>query len=213
MLEKAKTIINTICNVYCNIHAESKQMLEEAKEAFIQCLKDLLVKDWTFGMKYIAAPAAKTNHQAHTFGLIEHSFQLCMELAVLAVNRKRNLTATEIARIAFAHDLCKVDTYTVHADKTITYDVDAYKSHAKTSLKIADKYDMQLSYKEKACVLCHMSRWANFEDLLVVVQDIDPELTLIKTIFGYAKEIGDTQEADIAACKQFDFILAFIKED
>lgn len=202
----AKEIIESLFGYY-ESKARSKRlknMLFDAKVSFVlNCAK----YDREFTNRYICAPGAQRHHHNHQFGLLEHSFELCMELCVMVDKRKHDLTPSEIAKIAYVHDFCKVDTYTINSDDTIFCDGSKYKKHALSSIEVAAQYGVELSKKEEVCVLAHMSRWANEDDRQAVASD--PEL--MKAIFSYSREIGDVQDADMAACKQYDFTLAIIE--
>lgn len=210
MNNKAERIINALYeHYYNNATDDAKQMISDAKDEFMYCIYDLIAKDVNFGEKYLCAPGASRHHHNHKYGLLEHSFELCMELACITVARKHELTAKEIGRIAFAHDLCKVDTYSLNSDKTVFCNGALYQRHAISSIEIAEKYEMNLSAKEKACIYIHMSKWAGGEDYTAVAADMD----IIKAVFGYTRDIADVQDADMAACKQYDCTLAIVNEE
>ena len=210
MNNKAERIMNSLYNYYCSTTTNEavQQKLTESKDAFISCLYNLISKDVDFGEKYIHAAGAQKHHHNHEFGLLEHSFELCMELAVASVQHNLEFTGEEIGRIAFMHDLCKVDTYIINPDKTIFCDGDKYQKHGISSVEIANKYNMQLSKKETVCILAHMSKWAGAKDHAAVAADME----LVKAFFSYTGEVRAVQQADMAACKQYDFTLAIVEE-
>lgn len=183
-----------------------KQRLFDAKFIFSMRV-GAGIYDKEFMAAYQEAPGASKHHHNHRYGLIEHSFEMCMELCCIAYERKLNLTPREIAMISFAHDLCKVITYGINPDGTITYDETNGKKHGVGSLELATRYGIELSPLEKVCVLCHMSQWANENDYKAVKKDME----IIKAMFAYTREIVATQDADMAACKQYDFCMEIIE--
>lgn len=205
-MKKSKRIPERIITVLYSVYykktsnKEERKMLRNVRDEFLYgCLFELAGTNPQFVEKYIHAAGASKHHHNHEYGLLEHSFELAMELAIIAVQRKRDLTAAEIARVGFAHDLCKAETYFFNADGSIGCDGELYSTHAKLSLAIAQKLGMNLSKKEEAMILMHMSRWSNENDWKIAAVDID----IIKATFAYTRECADTQDADMAACKQY----------
>lgn len=176
-----------------NIKIKFKEtpILNMVSDEFIRILGDLILQKPEFSKKYVTAPAARSHHQNYESGLLEHSYKLALWLSMRA--EICGLTAENVAKIAFAHDLCKAETYFFNFDGVINFDSELIKRHASLSVEIAEALGMELSEKERTCIYLHMAgAWYLPEDKANVTPN---------QIAQYFDAISATQWADMKACE------------
>lgn len=172
------------------INFKETPILNSVSNEFIRILGDLILQKPEFSKKYITAPAARSHHQNYEAGLLEHSYKLALWLSMRA--EAVGLTAYDCAAIAFAHDLCKVESYWFTNDQ-INFDQELIKRHASYSVEIAEKLGMELTEVQKVCIYLHMAgAWYLPEDKA----NVTPQ-----QINKYFDAICATQWADMKACE------------
>lgn len=196
----AEEVLQNLKQIFLQNASQSQQQrIESVAKKFLEILEDLSIQNFEYSKKYEDAPGAKKHHHNYKHGLLVHSATLAMELAKRSVNI--DLTAYDCAIIAFAHDLCKVDTY-YYQDGEICVDAKKYKHHARSSVRIAKKLGLNLTSKQKVCILWHMGKWGHFEDHV---------FTYLKK-HKYVEAVIATQQADMAACTEYDNINKIIEK-
>lgn len=141
-------------------------------------------------------PAAKSHHQNYEGGLTEHNFKFACWLYARVVNTDMDLMVDEVCRIAIFHDLCKVKLYQLGEDGKYHYDYEEYKHHSCESIRRLSKMGIELSQKERVCILLHMAGgWWNDEDE-AELSESDREF-----VGNNIRLISAVQWADMKACE------------
>lgn len=197
----AKTLIN-------NAVMAAKAEMEMSKEAqlfhtkyeetdlvtqvFYDLYKKIFDQDPLFGTSIFTAPAASQCHQNYKGGWLEHSAKLALFLTNRINRGDLTMSKIQATRIAFLHDLCKINTYNFVGKEIIT-NQDLKKKHACYSLELCAKYDIQLTAIERVCIAAHMDGgfWSKEDEEYIAPQEW----------YIFRKEISATQWADMKACE------------
>lgn len=198
MLTEAKELINANKIKFeeqykKHLHEED---LNKVTDLFINLVSCLYIVDTDFAMRYTSAPAASKHHQNYWGGLLEHSYKMAAHLSQSMITS--GLSEEDCAMIAFAHDLCKVDTYywgpfaSETGERPIMVDSELYKRHAIASIEEAERLNLKLTRKQTVAILLHMSLWSSQEEKDAVTKE---------ELIEFYPAIVTTQAADMAACK------------
>ena len=198
MLEEAKQSINANAILFANQHKDHlcEKDLIEVTNLFTKLVEDLYASNADYAIRYTTAPAASRHHQNYIGGLLEHSYKMAMYLSQSMIIS--GLTAEDCAIIAFAHDLCKVETYywgpfkTETGERSILVDPKLYKRHAIFSVEEAARLHIELTRKQTVAILLHMSLWSSQEE---------KDAVTYTELLEFYPAIVATQAADLTACK------------
>lgn len=108
---------------------------------------------------FFEAPASTRYHGAYTGGLFQHSANVTMALIMLTKNLGLTWEREDSpVVIGMLHDLCKIDQYKYNQDKgCYTYSNDpVVKGHGVKSVIYAQRYGIELTEEEIACIIYHM---------------------------------------------------------
>lgn len=184
---------------------ESKEVTWREYDCFLKMLDKLENADKELFNKYVVAPAASRHHGAYKCGLVDHSLNVAVNLLEWrAQHLDCGLTKEECIFLGMFHDLCKVDTYILNDDGTITYDKELIKHHALRTVELCKKFGWKLDTKCKVMILLHMSSWENEEDLKALT--LRDRLWLMNP--KHVQLVQAMNWADMAAAKREELAIA-----
>jgi hypothetical protein len=161
------------------------EALDELSKAFLIKTFDENFVNWLETQGYFEAPAGTHHHGAEIGGLLQHSFQVAVELQYLTDTLKLEWNRPESPVIVgLLHDVCKLDDYVwtiqdfPNGEKKIDirWNKDREEGHGSKSLEILNSRIL-LTDQEKQCIRYHMgaftdkSEWHLYSD--AVSKDIN----------------------------------------
>lgn len=149
--------------LYCS-DIEKLPISETFKHAFCNCIRENLDELYNFMLSngFFKAPASTKHHQNWEGGLAEHSYSVLRKLIFLNSRLGLDFSLDSMIIVALLHDICKIDCYTIHEDKTITWNEDARPGHGKKSVAIISEF-IKLTKEEEEAIAYHMGAYEKNE--------------------------------------------------